>query len=43
VLPSDKTGKLKKVGRIDGGKPTIQDSDNSTLAEGRPVFLVRDT
>jgi hypothetical protein len=44
VLPLDqKTGRMKKLGRIDGGKPTIDARDSSTLAEGRPVFLVRET
>jgi hypothetical protein len=42
VLPSDKTGRLKKIGRIDSGKPAIDVRDSTTLAEGRPVFLVRD-
>jgi hypothetical protein len=42
VLPSDKTGRLKKLGRIDGGKPTIDDRDSATLAEGRLVFLIRE-
>jgi hypothetical protein len=42
VLPSDKTGRLKKVGRFDGGKPAIDARNSTTLAEGRPVFLVRD-
>jgi hypothetical protein len=43
VLPSDKTGRLKKVGKLDGGKPAIDVRDSTTLAEGRPVFLVRET
>ena len=30
----------RKVGSITGGKPTIDTRDTSTLAEGRPVFVI---
>ncbi len=43
VLPVGNAGALKKLGRIEGGKPTIGARDSATLAEGRPVFLVRET
>ena len=42
VLPGQKAGMLKKLGRLLAGKPTIDARDSSTLAEGRPVFLVRE-
>ncbi len=42
VLTGDKAGALRKLGRIVGEKPTIDARDSATLAEGRPVFLVRE-
>ena len=42
VLPVAKGGRMKKLGQINDGKPTIDARDSSTLAEGRPVFLVRE-
>ncbi len=43
VLPVEKGGKMKKLGQLKEGKPTLDVLDSSILTEGRPVFLDRET
>jgi len=40
VYQEDKRGEWKKVGTITDGKPKIRAVDSSSLAEGRPVFVI---
>ncbi len=42
VLPVERTARLRKLGHIEGGRPVIEARDGATLAEGRPIFLVRE-
>jgi hypothetical protein len=37
---ADKSGEWKKIGTITDGKPRIHAEDGSSLADGRPVFVI---
>jgi hypothetical protein len=40
VLPEGRRSEWRKVGAITNGKPKIDDRDQSSLSEGRPVFVI---